>query len=84
MFELTDEEIDALDSFKDHCDYTIKCITDFLNDYKKGIVDGDTLGYIHAENTRGIDVIADYNIMNRELRTIQELEKRYSEYENNL
>tara|TARA_B110001454_G_scaffold208295_1_gene220624 strand:+ start:645 stop:899 length:255 start_codon:yes stop_codon:yes gene_type:complete len=84
MFKLTDDELGALDSFKSHCEYTIECITDFLNDYEKGIVNGDTLGYIHAENTRGIDVIADYNIMHNQLRTIQELEKRYSEYENNL
>jgi hypothetical protein len=84
MFKLTDEEIDDLQRFRNHCDATIEYIDEYLGKNSKGVHDKDLLYWIHAENTRGIEVRADYNIMHNELRTIQELEKRYSEYENNL
>jgi hypothetical protein len=80
-FKLKDEEIMALESFKDHCIRSAEYIKEYLDQYlNKNFQDKDLLEWIHAENTRGVEVIADHNIMHDELRTIQDLEKRFSKW----
>jgi hypothetical protein len=80
-FKLKEEEIMDLESFKDHCIRSAEYIKEYLDLYlNKDFHDKDLLQWIHAENTRGIEVIADHNIMNNELRTIQDLEKRFSKW----
>ena len=80
-FKLTDEEYDALDSFKRHCKNTVKYIEEYLEQMDRGIHDETLLYYIYADNARGIELIADWNVMWNEIRIIQELHKRFSKWE---
>ena len=80
-FILTDNEIGALESFKSHCESTVENIDDYLASNAKGYADKDLLYYIYADNARGIVLEADWNVMHNEIRTIQELNKRYSDWE---
>ena len=79
FFTLTDEERTDLKSFKDHCETTVGYIEDLL---KNTDIDEwcSQIDWIYADNARGIILEADWNTMNGEIRTIQDLYKRYEEW----
>ena len=88
-FTLTAQERHDLESFRDHCKHTIEYIDDLLNNEK---IDDDCseIDWIYADNARGIILDADWNIvknhsfvshtMHLQIRTIQDLYKRYQEW----
>ena len=78
-FTLTEEERIVLESFKDHCKYTMRYIQELLN--MKEIDEWcSEIDYIYADNARGIQLEADWNTMNGEIRVIKALYKRYEEW----
>lgn len=78
-FTLTAQERHDLESFRDHCKHTIEYIDDLLNNEK---IDDDCseIDWIYADNARGIILDADWNTMHLQIRTIQDLYKRYQEW----
>lgn len=82
-FRLTDDESEALLSFKKHCESTVEYIERIL---AKDELHGqcDEIDWVYADNARGIVLQADWNTMNVEIRTIQDMHKRYEEYKEGL
>ena len=54
---------------------------EYLEQMDRRIHDETLLYYIYADNGRGIELIADWNVMWNEIRIIQELHKRFSKWE---
>ena len=81
-FTLTDEERIDLESFKNHCETTVRYIEDLLNTDRRFKIDVDCheIDWIYADNARGIILDADWNTMHLQIRTIQDLYKRYEEW----
>ena len=83
-FRLTDDESEALLSFKKHCEYTVEYIERILANNESGDANCDEIDWVYADNARGIELQADWNTMNVEIRTIQDMHKRLEEYKEGL
>ena len=81
-FTLTADEVTALESFKSHCEHTEGNIDRLLDANGTGDIGYDCyeLEWIYADTARGIELLADHNTQHWNIRVIQDMEKRYSEY----
>ena len=81
-FTLTADEVSALEGLKNHFEHTGENIDRLLAANQTGDIgnDSDELEWIYADNARGLELLADWNTMNGEIRVIQDMEKRYAEY----
>ena len=79
-FILTDNEKEALIEYKKHCEYTSEYIESILAQKEIGS-DCDEIGYVVRDNTQGIELRADWNVMHNEIRKIKALGERYEAYQ---